>query len=217
MATGTNAIATRTNANSKKSGAYTSDLSRCVTQRSAFSAGFSGFVTTEDWGTWTLSYNKVNTITPNPQLTTTANGRIFTLRTITGTGTDGSVASNSINLSITFKNPTQVSLTTTNRTVYVVVRVMAGSTVIASKSTSVQFTSGRLAASQSITKTSTVTIPSFSFSGDTVISRVEVCIYNGTLGIESTGTATWAVTASTTASCNIKHFEGQRLVKYSNL
>lgn len=217
MATVTNAIATRTNANSKKSGAYTSDLSRCVTQRSAFSAGFSGFVTTEGWNRWTLSYSAANTITPNPQLTTTANGKILTLKSITGTGTDGSVAANSINLSITFKNPTQVSLTTTNRTVYVVVRVMAGSTVIASKSTSVQFISGQLAASQSVTKTSTVTIPSFSFSGDTVISRVEVCIYNGTHSIESTGTATWAVTASTSASSNIKYFEGQRLVKYSNL
>jgi hypothetical protein len=47
MATGTNAIATRTNANSKKSGAYTSELNRCITHSSAFSAGFTKFVKTQ--------------------------------------------------------------------------------------------------------------------------------------------------------------------------
>lgn len=39
MATGTNAIATRTNANSVVSGSYTSDLQRCITYASAISAG----------------------------------------------------------------------------------------------------------------------------------------------------------------------------------
>ena len=41
MATGTNGIATRANANSLKSGSYSSDLSRCITYASAKSAGFS--------------------------------------------------------------------------------------------------------------------------------------------------------------------------------
>lgn len=40
MAEGTNVIATRETANEKKSGAYTSDLKRCVTYSSAISAGF---------------------------------------------------------------------------------------------------------------------------------------------------------------------------------
>lgn len=41
MATGTNGIATRANANSLKPGSYTTDLSRCITYASAKSAGFS--------------------------------------------------------------------------------------------------------------------------------------------------------------------------------
>ena len=40
MATGTNGIATRANANSLKPGSYSSDLSRCITYASAKSAGF---------------------------------------------------------------------------------------------------------------------------------------------------------------------------------
>ena len=40
MATGTNGIATRANANSKKSGSYSSDLNRCITAASARSVGF---------------------------------------------------------------------------------------------------------------------------------------------------------------------------------
>ena len=40
MATGTNGIATRANANSLKPGSYTTDLSRCITYASAKSAGF---------------------------------------------------------------------------------------------------------------------------------------------------------------------------------
>lgn len=39
MATGTNGIATRANANSVKSGSYSSDLSRCITYASAIAAG----------------------------------------------------------------------------------------------------------------------------------------------------------------------------------
>jgi hypothetical protein len=40
MATGTRGIATRADANIKKSGAYTSDLKRCITKSSAIAAGF---------------------------------------------------------------------------------------------------------------------------------------------------------------------------------
>lgn len=40
MATGTNGIATRANANSLKPGSYSSDLSRCITYASAIAAGF---------------------------------------------------------------------------------------------------------------------------------------------------------------------------------
>lgn len=40
MATGTNGIATRENANNIKSGAYSSDLKRCVTYSSAINSGF---------------------------------------------------------------------------------------------------------------------------------------------------------------------------------
>lgn len=40
MATGTNGISTRANANSKKSGSYSSDLNRCITAASARSVGF---------------------------------------------------------------------------------------------------------------------------------------------------------------------------------
>lgn len=39
MATGTNGIATRTNANSKSSGAFASDLTRCVSYASAYETG----------------------------------------------------------------------------------------------------------------------------------------------------------------------------------
>ena len=40
MATGNSGIATRTDANNKKPGSYSSDLKRCITKASAISAGF---------------------------------------------------------------------------------------------------------------------------------------------------------------------------------
>lgn len=218
MATGTNAIATRTNANSKKSGAYTSDLSRCVTQRSAFSAGFSGFVTTEGWGTWTLSYNKVNIITPTPGLSKTTAGKIFTLKTISGNGTDGQVGANSVTISIKFSNAGQTTLASTSVKVYVVIRVMGESNnVIASKSVNATLTSGSLSASASVTRTRTLSIPAFNFEGNNNIDRVEVVVYNGMLPADVSGSAIWMVTASTSSTCAIRYFDGQRLAKYSSL
>lgn len=98
MATGTNGIATRTNANSKSSGAFASDLTRCVSYASAYETG--------DFNIPNLYYTTVNNWSqtlPSPLINKSITR---SLADLTQASTYVDVNISSISVDVTFKNTT---------------------------------------------------------------------------------------------------------------
>lgn len=103
MATGTNGIATRTNANSKSSGVFTSDLTRCVSYASAYETG--------EFNIPKLYHTTVNNWSQTllPSLVNKSITKSLADLTYASTYVDVNILS--IRVDVTFKNTTGLAMT----------------------------------------------------------------------------------------------------------